>query len=422
MADRHDYYFRQQVTEAELDEGFEWLEQADWNLVVDQGLDGITSGLGVAEDAGTPDLTVDVAGGTAYSHDGERINVVGTQDVDLSVDDLAVSTAVGSGGNEKWVSLFVEFDRVLGDARIDGAAMTVYFDRLESYAFSVVQGVEAGSGLATRPALDPSKVLLCDVLLTFGQTQIFDADINTDRRETRTFASSAFAYGGGPTWADGTTNPATTVEGQLDKIITNLAQEPAGSDRILSAAIAGSPNALDQGSIYNQLGQLLADINDLDAAKLDLASGGTVAGDITLNASELVFTSPRSLPAGDPGANRFEPSNMIHCWARCAVSRPGAPAATVSGFGYGVDSVAFNGNGIRITWDRTFTATSLMIPFAGINNPLNTPSFCRAVAANETQLDIFAYDDGGTVFDLSARATNAADILIYAMVLGTVAS
>lgn len=35
--------------------------------------------------------------------------------------------------------------------------------------------------------------------------------------------SIAFNYGGGGTWADGTPNPATTVEAQLDKIISDLA-------------------------------------------------------------------------------------------------------------------------------------------------------------------------------------------------------
>ena len=35
MADRLDYYFRQRVTEAELDLGFELLEKADRNLAAD---------------------------------------------------------------------------------------------------------------------------------------------------------------------------------------------------------------------------------------------------------------------------------------------------------------------------------------------------------------------------------------------------
>ena len=44
MADRLDYYFRQRVTEAELDLGFELLEKADRNLAADIGVYGIVSG------------------------------------------------------------------------------------------------------------------------------------------------------------------------------------------------------------------------------------------------------------------------------------------------------------------------------------------------------------------------------------------
>ena len=35
-------------------------------------------------------------------------------------------------------------------------------------------------------------------------------------------AASALTYAGGGNWADGTTNPATTVEGELDKIVSEL--------------------------------------------------------------------------------------------------------------------------------------------------------------------------------------------------------
>ena len=40
--------------------------------------------------------------------------------------------------------------------------------------------------------------------------------------------ASLIAYSGGPNWHDGTTNPATNVEAQLDKIITDLVDETGG--------------------------------------------------------------------------------------------------------------------------------------------------------------------------------------------------
>lgn len=48
--------------------------------------------------------------------------------------------------------------------------------------------------------------------------------------------ASGIAYAGGPAWADGTTNPATTVEAQLDKIITDLVGA-AGTGKIQGSAV-----------------------------------------------------------------------------------------------------------------------------------------------------------------------------------------
>ena len=185
MAERRDYYFRQKVTEAELDAGFEGLEQADFDFCTDHGLVGIVAGLGVAE-ASVPDLTVDVQGpGAAYSKAGERIQFSSTQNVDMSVDDGALSTAVAAPGNARIVSLFLTFDRLLSDPRIDGNSLTVFFVRGESFAFSVVAGAEATSGTEVPPALDSGKILVGDITLIFGQTTILNADIDADgtRRE-----------------------------------------------------------------------------------------------------------------------------------------------------------------------------------------------------------------------------------------------
>lgn len=197
MASRRDYYFRQKVTEAELDAGFEGLEQADFNLAIDHDLTGIVTGLGVGE-AAAPDLTVDVVLGTAYSKQGERIRVGSTQNVDCSQDDGGTPTTVTTPGNTKVVSVFIEFDRALSDPRIDGNSLTVYFVRAESFAFSVVQGSEAVIGSESPPPLDSGKLLLADIRLENGTTQILNAhtvgaydQIDTTRRE------DAFKFTGG---------------------------------------------------------------------------------------------------------------------------------------------------------------------------------------------------------------------------------
>ena len=77
-------------------------------------------------------------------------------------------------------------------------------------------------------------------------------------------AGSAISYAGGGNWLGGRTNPATTVEAQLDKIISDLAAQTAsddGAERIGAQAVAGSPSSLAVGSVRSQLDALLGFVN-----------------------------------------------------------------------------------------------------------------------------------------------------------------
>lgn len=313
--DRRDFFFLQKVQEDEVDDAFAGAEDALFNISLDVGFFGVMFGLAVLEQSGTPDLTVRVIGpGAAIDNVGQRAAITGTQTVDLSVDSSSVSTAVVTPGNEKIVSLFIEFARANSDPRIDGNSVSVFFVQDESFAFFVSQGAE-GAPPATPPPLQPTKVLLADITLVQAQTQIFDADIAagdtglggdiTDRRQdhividtafvdvrTGSFAAAllalateidafvagaaaAISYSGGPNWADGTTNPATNVEAQLDKIITDLATA-GGTAKVFADAIADTPDTLANGTILSQLTSLLAFAND----KLDLSAGDQIVAGI----------------------------------------------------------------------------------------------------------------------------------------------
>jgi len=185
MANRRDYYYRQPVTEGELDDGFAQMEAAITNLASDTGMYGIVSGLVATENDPVADLTVDLTGdGTVYDRLGQRIRVDAAQDVDCSVDESSVPTEVQAEGNERWLAVFAGFDRLLTDPRTDGNGQTVYFERNESFEIVVRQGAEAGDGLAQRVGLDDALILICDIKIVEGQTQILDADISTTRRQT----------------------------------------------------------------------------------------------------------------------------------------------------------------------------------------------------------------------------------------------
>src|SRR6185503_20075213 len=116
--------FRQRVSEAELDSAFDDLEQADHHLAGDLGFVGILANAVVSPHAPVPNLTVDLSSpGIALDQLGQRIFFSALQNANVAQDDNAVSTEVSAAGKEKVVSIFVKFDRVLSDPRIDGNSL-----------------------------------------------------------------------------------------------------------------------------------------------------------------------------------------------------------------------------------------------------------------------------------------------------------
>lgn len=117
-----------------------------------------------------------------------------------------------------------------------------------------------------------------------------------------TVSSSLILYGGGPAWADATTNPATSVEAQLDKIVGDLAAV-TGSQKIGGDAIAGSPYAVIADTVGNQLSSIMASLNALAGAspaavtaidepglRLTLTSGVPVTSSDVTSTSIIYYT------------------------------------------------------------------------------------------------------------------------------------
>ena len=229
---RYDFFFRQKVTEGELDAAFDAVEQMEFNSHLAGGIVGIQSQAIVTENSGTPNLTVDVSGPAEIRDQlGQRINWTPAQDVDCSVDESSNSTAVTTPGNERWLSVFAKFERTLSDPRLDGTGATVQFNRAEGFTINVVQGAEAPISTAVRPALRADEVLLADVRLINGQTQILNSDIDTTRRE------DAFVI------TDGASNVfrAGTSEGAIQEVVTALGADITGVVHLAGAeTITGS--------------------------------------------------------------------------------------------------------------------------------------------------------------------------------------
>lgn len=198
--DRKDFYFRQRVTQSEIDAAFNSSEVAQRDIVKDilggGFLVGGSNPATVIENT-TPDLQVIINQFLGYDQLGQRLSnsrsgyqagvalaaAGGPQLVDISVDEAAASTAVSTPGNEKTVSIFVEFRRNPSDPRTDGNGATVNWLQDESVTFNIVQSAEAGSGLSVPPPLRNDQLLLADIVLTHSKTTILNADIDQSRRE-----------------------------------------------------------------------------------------------------------------------------------------------------------------------------------------------------------------------------------------------
>ena len=304
MADRTDYYFRQKVTEAELDLAFELLEKADRDLAADVGIYGIISGAEPTPHSPVPDLTVDLtAPGRAYDNLGQRIFFGTGQVVDCSVDHAGLPTEVPVAGQERWLGVFVRFDRLLSDPRTDGNSQQVFFRRDESFEIVVRQGAPAAAGTASKVSLQPDELLVCDVLRSNGQTQILAPDIDTARRQAFIFAEGDAVQINSAGWT--ALAPATetvqssldeadaeltdhfagaarrhpagdidytphgfvasaNVQAAIDELVDDLSSTAAGNPgakRVGADAAAGAPHALPAGNVDGQLSQLLAWIN-----------------------------------------------------------------------------------------------------------------------------------------------------------------
>ena len=365
---RYDFFFKQKVTESELDSAFGSAETAINNVILDNGIIGITSGGAVSQNAGTANLTVDVSGpATIYDQTAQRISWSATQDVDCSIDENSNPTAVVTPGNHRILSIFAKFKRVLSDPRLDGSGDTVYFNSAESFELHVAAGAEASS--PTPPVLRANEILLADIELDYGQTQILNADISTTRRQwaikttsgisvavgqieeavqaladgvvsglaahkvstADEHVASAVNYTSGPAWNDGTTNPAATVEAQLDKIVTDLADEASigngGADKVGSKTFTVGSLVVASGSVREQLVAVLGAANDHitnasgahAASAVNYAGGGAWVNGTTNPATtvegqldKVITDLSNSASAGNSGADKVGITAIVY--------------------------------------------------------------------------------------------------------------
>ncbi|MCU0692807.1 MAG: hypothetical protein MUF54_15510 [Polyangiaceae bacterium] len=304
MAARLDFYYRQRVTEAELDLAFALLEKADHNLAADIGVYGVVTGAVPTQHAPIADLSIDLsAPGCGYDRVGQRLFFGTGQTVHLATDSTGIPTEVAASTHERWLGVFLRFKRLLSDPRTDGNSQQVFFRQDESFELVVRQGPQAAIGSAPKVPLVDDELLLCDVGRTAGQMQILNADIDTSRRQAFVFAHGNAVGIVAGLWTV-LSKAATTVQAALDSVDQLLAGHFAatahrhraqdvdyaphgflaasnvraaldelvddlsssnpgspGAGRVGADAIPGTPYTMPEGSVDAQLSQLLAWLN-----------------------------------------------------------------------------------------------------------------------------------------------------------------
>lgn len=354
MADRTDFHFRQKVTEAELDLAFALLERADRNLAADIGVYGIISGAVPAPHSPVPDLSIDLTAATrAYDRLGQRIFFGTDQTVDCTADYSGIPTDVTDAAQERWLGVFLRFDRKLSDLRTDGNSQQIYFRRDESFEIRVRQAPTGVIGNASKVALQADELLICDIHRQHGQSQILADDIDTSRRQAFIFATSdaievisglwnilqpavnsvqaaldavdveLTGHFSGSARRHGAANidytprgfiAATDLQGAVDELIDDLSSGTSipGAARIGADAVSGTPHALPASNVDSQLSQLLAWVNQHVSTPAGAHSASAIAaaphahiGSTSVQAQlqDIVSTLAAQTP-GSAGASR----------------------------------------------------------------------------------------------------------------------
>ena len=186
---------------------------------------------------------------------------------------------------------------------------------------------------------------------------------------TRAHLASAIYYNGGVPWLDGTlNNTSVNVESQLDKILLDLV-DFAGAARIGAAATTGSPHALSDGSVKDQLDALLGYVNLIHAYLNGTLPGAHIStgafDDATLNGStnaeNLNVSGPGSFASVSAGSATF--SSGLFSVLVDGTTRVQAAARLKS---LTVDEAVTIGSTLHVAGTTTLTGASLVLTDAPV--------------------------------------------------------
>lgn len=292
------------VTFEHLRDAFSDAQDADRAVVADHGLTKVVDGFTVTEDPGGPSLEVEVAAGLAHDKLGARLRAVAPFTASFAADEDDLSTEVLSNVNERWVALFLRAARY--ETTPQGPALTppytVNFESFESYETFAVPGAEAPIGTAVRPPLDSEALLLCEVLLQFGQTTIADADLDFTRTEIMLDTPAATAQRPYVKKYGTVLSAVYDLYSAVNDLVSGANVQYDGGRRhwalILDPVYTASPQSVQQCLI--DLPAALADAAGESRIGADVITVGSVtlgSGSVLTHTTALVSATNHSMPA-----------------------------------------------------------------------------------------------------------------------------
>ena len=207
---------------------------------------------------------------------------------------------------------------------------------------------------------------ICKVVngrLVFGiGAEILAGSVNADLGEA---AAGSITYNGGPNWADGTTNPATTVENQLDKIIGDLAGS-TGTGKIQGSAVGSE---LGAATLSTQIVALIAK----SLGWITIGNGTTIIGNFNTNgfanSNALLVAALAALPAAG-GRIYIKPGVSLTNFNSATVALPAGKTVEIIGDHAGLPTNAPHmtfaaGEGIACSATGALVLTNLHVSYNG---------------------------------------------------------
>lgn len=407
MANKFHTYFGQILTDSELNEIHASLFDAIDRFVQDFGYRGIAFGGAVTQH--TPNnLTVDLAPSVVYDQTANRTEFGSPVVVNCALDENGAATAVSSGGNQKWLSLFLEATSTPTDPRTDDLGNTVYFKDVAGYQVNVVQGSQAPTGTAVRPALRGDQILMADVLISFGTTAIVNANISSTRSQVIFDISGTPVSVRGKALTDVITQLVASINAAIAAMDVDLAAAIAAIDvdTLAADAVPGSPIAISAGNVHsiflallNAINTLRTDVNGITAiyARTNAANTFTQKQTIdVIDASVPLLTTTKSPSDDSHGGNQWM---LLEQWGNTRIFYGLNAGAATGGFAivYNARWVPASPNG---HWEPVTTSQGAAFLSFNYGNLYYTAVRANTIGGPATWTDWpdFATSDRGDMF------------------------